>query len=137
VRAGYRLWLDRWPEERGIRLPLGQIAEVTAVQYYPLAGEPVELGGQVYQVVTGDRGGVFLYPGENWPAAVLRPARGISVDFTAGWAARGDVPKVLRQAALLLVSKLYDGFDAGDEGARIDQAVRALVVNLYPVGGLS
>lgn len=135
VSTSYRLWRDRWPFGRTLHLPLGQLTAVSAVKYYPEgAASPETFASSNYEVIAGDKGAVVLKTGVSWPASLtLRWRRPIAVEFTAGWASAAAVPKVFRQAVLLLLAKMYHNLDGEEAGARIDRAARALVENSYPL----
>lgn len=105
--------LDRWPEDRVIRLPVSPLVEIGEIRVFDADDEE-------HQVDLAQ----FLPDGQAVPARIICPERvegvppararlGIEIDYVAGMAAElEDVPADLTQALLVLVAYWYENRDA-------------------------
>ena len=104
MTQGWRLTLDRWPEEP-VALLRPPVQAVTGISVQHADGSWGEL----------DEGDYALIPG--YPARVLLKARpsspgvaagGIRIDFTAGFGDADAVPGTLKQAVRLLAAHYHE-----------------------------
>jgi hypothetical protein len=132
INQSWRLTLDTWPQEAivngglrddgallaanhrlgggvvAIQLPKPPLQAVLAIRVYSAAGPAATIPASNY-VVDGAAtpGRVVMTSGASLPV-IGQTARGLEIDFTAGYGATAnDVPAVLRQAVLQAVKALY------------------------------
>ena len=132
ISQSWRLTLDTWPQEAivngglrddgallaanhrlgggvvAIQLPKPPLQAVLAIRVYSAAGLAATIPASNY-VVDGAAtpGRVVMTSGASLPV-IGQTARGLEIDFTAGYGATAnDVPAVLRQAVLQAVKALY------------------------------
>ena len=132
INQSWRLTLDTWPQEAivngglrddgallaanhrlgggvvAIQLPKPPLQAVLAIRVYSAAGPAATIPATTY-VVDGAAtpGRVVMTSGASLPV-IGQTARGLEIDFTAGYGATAnDVPAVLRQAVLQAVKALY------------------------------
>lgn len=99
-----RAW--RWTTsgfDIALRLPIGPVVGVDAIEYLDIAGVPVALA-EDRMIVRG--GQVLTAAGFSWPATSVADAA-VSVEFNAGLADPGDIPPALVAAAKLLLGHLF------------------------------
>lgn len=110
ISQGWKVILDSWPEDGTVRFPLGPVLSVSAVRLIAATGSPTTLASDSY-TLDGEARPPRLIPNTNWPAPT-RKARGIEIDFTAGFGPQAsDVPEPIRSALLLLVAHWYEHRD--------------------------
>jgi len=127
VTQNWRYSLDRWPDAPQIELPLHPLQSVDEVRIIDQAGDATVVSASQYLVDIPSlpprliRRTAIAVPGQ--------PARGIEIDFTAGFGEPDVVPAPIRQALLLLVAHWYEHRDPIEVGAA-DTAVPAAVSQL-------
>ena len=128
ITQSWRVTYDRWPEAPQIELPLHPLQSVDEVRVIDPAGDATVVSASQYLVDIASqpprliRRTAIAVPGQ--------PARGIEIDFTAGFGDDpDDVPAPIRQALLLLVAHWYEHRDPIEVGAA-DTAVPAAVSQL-------
>lgn len=120
VTQGWTLWLDAWPADAVVRLPLAPVREITSVRTYDAAGIPVGVPDTAWFLDAVSRP-ARLVPvgGAPWP----RPGRrvnGVEITFLAGHGdLAGEVPEAIRQAILLLVAHWYENREPADPSAPV------------------
>jgi uncharacterized phiE125 gp8 family phage protein len=108
VTQTWELYLDDWPREDYIRIPLPPLQSVTYIKYYGTDNAEATVAATDYTVDTySEPGRVFLRDGKNWPSTSLRPYQGVLIEFVAGYGAACDVPQAVKQAMLLLIGHWY------------------------------
>lgn len=125
---GWSLFLDAWPGNGAIALPLAPVRSVGAIKLHDAAGGhevmlpadyTLDLAGRPARiVVTGER----LSPG--------RRLNGIEIAFLAGFGdGADDVPAPIRQALLLLVAHGFERREpvAADEANDVPMTVASLL----------
>lgn len=109
MAQSWRIVLDRWPEERWLRLPMTPLMEVTAIAAIDGNGASHDIGVGAF-VVDGER---LLVPDHVPGMPRLQARQGIEIDYVAGFGeAPEDVPADLRQAMLGLVAHWHEHRDA-------------------------
>lgn len=114
----WRVVLNRWPEDRAIRLPVSPLVEIEEIRV-------IDAHGDVHQIDLLQ----FLPDSHAVPARIICPERmeenaqprdrlGIEIDYVAGMAvAPEDLPADLIQALLALVAYWYENRDAASVAA--------------------
>ena len=130
ITQGWRLTLDRWPEEGQVRFPLRPIRSVTSVTVLDEDGTPSVVSSADY-LLDGQALRPRLIPRDGkWPPPGQR-ANGIEIAFAAGIGDEPeDIPQPIRHAILLLVAHWYehrDPLEIGGAGAAIPAAVSDLL----------
>ena len=125
------LWLEAWPGDDEIELPLPPLQSVTSVEYYDTDDVKYTLTASDYYVDTiSEPGRVVLKNLKTWPTTSLRDYNAICVTYKAGWTTQAAVPQAIKQAMLLLIGHWYENREATTLGAvsrPIDFAVKALL----------
>ncbi|MFA5379719.1 MAG: head-tail connector protein [Dehalococcoidia bacterium] len=135
ITQTWELWLDEWPGEDFVKIPLPPLQAVNSITYYDTDNVAATIDGDDYFVDDkSEPGKVVLAYGKSWPSTTLRPANGICIESDAGYGdAASDVPKRVKQAMLLLIAHLYEHPEAvhvGSSGTSIVEvpfAVKALL----------
>lgn len=127
VTQSWRMALDEWPMDNVIELPLRPVQSVETLAVSVPGDTNVTLAPSTY-IVDGTGAPARIVLTASLPAP-HRTARGISVDFTAGFGAASAVPQNIKHALLLLVAHWYESREPhGDEAAAaIPDAVSSLL----------
>lgn len=131
ITQGWKLLLDRYPDDGAIVLPLTPVAGVTSFSVATGDGARQLLRPAAYEIDLASRPARIVRAVAGfWPPPATRSS-GIEVAFTAGYGAQPtDVPEPIRRAILLLVAHWYehrDPIEIGNAGARVPAMVSALV----------
>lgn len=101
-----RFYLDDWPQDGLIQLPIPPLQGLESVTVYDAAGNPlaVALTGHVLDAAANPaRLSLPTQP------PTSRPLNGIEIDVTAGFGNTGaDVPDALKRAMLMHVALMYE-----------------------------
>lgn len=131
INQTWDLWLDAFPAEDYIRIPLPPLVSVSSIKYYDTANTVATMTATDYFVDDkSEPGRVVLAYGKTWPTTTLRPANGVVVEFVAGYgAAAASVPKKVIQAMLLLIGHWFKQREATAENVpkEIEFAVKSLL----------
>jgi len=157
LTASYKLYLDRFPARGGgmylsplgygwddgsIVIPRPPLAAVSLVEFADTAGVSQTVASSVYEVVglpvgaisADGAGRVRLKKDQSWPADVQSHPDSVCISFTAGYGAEpSTVPKLLRQAMLLVVGHFFDNpsstevLGSGQRMVEIPQGVQRIV----------
>ena len=133
ITRTYDYWLDAWPEERWLRLPMPPLQSVTEIAYYDEDDTEATLSADDYLVdAKSTPGRVLLRNDASWPSVTLRVANGVRVRFVAGYGdAASDAPEDIRNAIRLLTGHFYENREAvvstGAVPKELPFAVRALL----------
>jgi len=121
VMQSWSLFLDCWPEEGRVSIPLGPLKSVDAVRVYDGHDVAQTVSPESYVVdLSTLRPRLVRRPGTVFPGPG-RPANGIEIALTAGYGETPDkVPQPIRQAVLMLAAHWYEErepvvFDRPDE----------------------
>jgi uncharacterized phiE125 gp8 family phage protein len=83
----WKLYLDAWPCDRIVRLPLPPLISVGSVSYLAAdTGLATTLASTEYQVLDGERAQLRPAYGKTFPSLRTTP-RAVTITFTCGWAA--------------------------------------------------
>jgi uncharacterized phiE125 gp8 family phage protein len=131
IEQTWQLWMDSWPREDRIQIPLPPLVSVLSIKYYGTDDTEYTLTPTEYFVDTkSEPGRVVLGYGKSWPIVILRPANGVCIEFVAGYGATASVvPKKVSQAMLLLIGHWFKNREALSETLpkEIEFAVRSLL----------
>lgn len=130
------LFLDAFPCEREIELPMAPLRSVGSVKYTPEGGSQQTIWAGDYVVDTASEPGrIVLARSASWPSDTLVSANAVVIRFEAGYDDAAVVPKLARQGILLLVGEWYANREAAAAGviskelqSSIDRIVRLLEV---------
>ncbi|MBA4203373.1 head-tail connector protein [Pannonibacter phragmitetus] len=108
-----QVMLDAWPAGRAVRLPVGPVQDVLAVNLMDGDGVPQPLPSGAWRFYRGSEpGSLRAAPG----MGPVEPVNGIQIEFIAGYGPNGSsVPEPLRQAILLLAAHWYENREASVE----------------------
>ncbi|MEW5921571.1 MAG: head-tail connector protein [Bacillota bacterium] len=131
ITQTWDLWLDSFPSEDYIRIPLPPLQSVASVKYYGTDNAEYTMAAADYFVDNkSEPGRLVLAYGKSWPSTTLRPVNGIVVRFTAGHGDATNVPQAIKQAMLLLIGHWYANREAvltGSISKEIEFAVKSLL----------
>lgn len=110
-----------------IEFPKGELQSVTSVKVISESGVESIQSASLYQVVTGDRGKLFLKSGSVW-TTTTRAYDLLRVRFVCGWTAAANIPKAIKTAIMMTIAQLYANREATDppEIAKILLGVKKL-----------
>lgn len=111
ITQTWELWLDAFPAESILELPLPPLRAVGSVKFYDTAGvlQTFSSGSYIVTAPAGpqaERGSIRLAPSASWPATQERP-NAVVVRFDAGYGGAEDVPAAVKAGMLLVVGELY------------------------------
>jgi len=133
VTQSWTLWLDAWPCDGIIEIPLPPLRSVASVTAYALDDSATVLDAATWQVdTTSSPARLMLKPNAS-PPVNLRRINAIAVAFTAGYGDESDVPAPVCEAILKLVANFY--MNRGDAEAVTPAEALALLAP-YRVLGL-
>ena len=121
IEQTWRLYLDRWPRGRTLRLPVVPLIAVDAIRVRAGDG-PILLDDADFAVDAASAPSRLTITGDA-PSPVGRALNGIEIDVTAGYGeTAAAVPSPLRHAVMMLVAHWYEQRSAVGE-ARISETV--------------
>jgi len=109
VTQSWSLFLDGWPEDGRVSIPLGPLKSVDSVKVYDADDTAQTVSPQTYAVdLSSLRPRLVRQAGAVWPTPG-RAANGIEIALTAGYGDTTDkVPQPIRQAVLMLAAHWYE-----------------------------
>jgi uncharacterized phiE125 gp8 family phage protein len=108
IEQGWRVYLDAWPKQRIVPVPVAPLLAVDSLTVYDPTGDPIVVDTDDYEVDTVSVPG-RLFLSSPVPVLVGRAVNGIEIDVTAGYGTTSiDVPAPLRQAIMMLVAHWYE-----------------------------
>jgi uncharacterized phiE125 gp8 family phage protein len=126
VAQGWTLWLDGWPEDGIVEIPLPPLISVASVTTYARNDTATVLAADSYRIdAAAAPARLAIKNALAPPVATLRRTDGIAVAFTAGYGAASAVPAPIKQAILAVVADLY--VHRGDEAALVGDTAAALL----------
>lgn len=128
--VSYRL--DEFPSGE-LCIPVYPVTAITSFTYYDVdnAQQTLVSGTDYWPSFDGERYPRVL-PETSWPVAHLTRPGAVSLNMTAGYASRDDIPEDLRHAVLVLVKELFDyGGESvtGTVYSRVENTVARLTDN--------
>lgn len=140
VTQTWELWLDAFPADGVLELPLPPLQTVASVKYYDTAGALQTLSAGSYIVTApagpqAERGSIRLAPGASWPATQERP-NAVVVRFDAGYGGAATVPAAVKASLLLVVGELYKNREQSISGSSISKVPLAAENLLSPYRSL-
>jgi len=109
VTQSWSLFLDGWPEDGRVSIPLGPLKSVDSVKVYDGEDTAQTVSPETYVVdLSALRPRLVRQAGAVWPTPG-RAANGIEIALTAGYGDTTDkVPQPIRQAVLMLAAHWYE-----------------------------
>lgn len=126
VTQKWELTLSGFPCASEFKIPLPPLQSVESITYVDSNGDTQTLATSVYAVDTASEPGVVsLKYGQAWPATRCQ-RDAVTVAFTCGYGAAGDVPERIKSAVKLKVKDRYD--QAQDNAGAVDRLLFAFRV---------
>lgn len=118
ITQTWRLYLDRFPSERGIRLPHTPTQSVTHIKYYDTDGVQQTFNAARYWTdVVSAPARLSLKEGEDWEDTEPDRLNAVEITYLAGYgSAAEDVPAPIKHAIKLLVAHLFENPDIVNAG---------------------
>src|SRR5690606_18082010 len=108
VAQSWRKVIHAWPESRRVRLPVGPVSAIAAINAVAESGASQEIGLEAFSL----DGDMLLVPDVVMGMPRLQSRQGIEIDYVAGFGdAAEDVPADLRTALLGLVAHWHEHRD--------------------------
>ncbi len=109
----WRVTLDRWPDNRAIRLPVAPVIALSEIKAYDLDGNSHQIADEQF-LTDGQRvPAQIICPASVEGSPVLRERNGIEVDYVAGFGTEPeDVPGDLLHSLKTLVAYWYENRDS-------------------------
>ena len=131
ITQTWSFYLDQWPENDTISLPLNPVQNISEIKIYDVQDVASVVAASDYYVdVSGDPARIIWLGGGARPHAG-RVANGIEVRFTTGYGDNpNDVPEPLRQAITLLVSHWYERrepVEVGEQPTQVPMMISSLL----------
>jgi uncharacterized phiE125 gp8 family phage protein len=104
-------FLDDWPSEDYIVLPLGNLQSVTYVNWKGTDDTLTTLTEDTDYVVetNGEQCGRVVLPyNVSWPTGTLHPSKPVIIRFICGWTSADSVPAKIRAAIKMIAGDLYE-----------------------------
>ncbi len=117
LQQGWSVFLDCWPADGVIDLPLTPVSAIVDIITYGDLDTPATIDAAHYFLdATSNPNRVVFRQGRN-PANPGRRAKGIEIKVLAGFGATAvAVPQELKQAALLITAHWFSKRGEGDDG---------------------
>ncbi len=133
ISATWDYYLDDFPSEDYIKLPLGNLQTVTHVKYTDSDGDQTTMTvtTEYYVETNGDQCGRIVLPyGETWPSFTKYPGKAVVVQFVCGYGDdASDVPSTIKQAIKRRCASLYFNRLKDDD----DDIYKRLINNTPPL----
>lgn len=104
--ATFRMTLPCFADR--IFLPVAPLQSVTSFQYRDMDGDLQTVDAALYSVVETEPAEIVRNRGASWPDMDSSRPDAVSIEFTAGYGAPGDVPDAIKQWVLYQVSQIHD-----------------------------
>lgn len=136
----FAAYFDQFPNSQCVELPRPRLQSISSVSYYDEGNSQQVLSSSKYYVDTvAEPGRICLASGEVWPGTYERP-NAVTISFTAGYVAIGDVPRGIHTAILLMVAHWFENREAvviGPTGLRIHEVPQSagFLLDQYRVMG--
>jgi len=101
-------YLDSFPSVNNIRLPFGQLQDVSSITYKDSDGTETTLDTSDYIVETTEPGRIVLAYNACWPSFTAYPSNPICITFVCGWDDPADVPAGIVRGIKLLIADFWE-----------------------------
>jgi uncharacterized phiE125 gp8 family phage protein len=112
ITQSWDYYPQRWPCSDRLKIPFGNLQDVTHVKYTDVNGDETTLVEDIDYIIemNGDQCGFLVLPyGMCWPSATLNPSNPIVVRFVCGYGATAaDVPGPAKTAIKFWCAKHYE-----------------------------
>ena len=117
IAQSWILWLDAFPDDGVIEVPLPPLKSVDSVTLFDAQNADTAVDTANYAVDTASQPGRIVFGCTYVPPANLRRRNAAAVAFDAGYgSAASDVPADIREAILEIVAGLYVNRGDGPDG---------------------
>ena len=131
INQSWSYFLDQWPDNDTICLPLNPVSSVNEIEVYDGENNSAAVASTQYYVDVESDPGRIVWLGAQGKPKPERVANGIEVKFTAGYGDNPeDVPAPLRQAITLLVTHWYERrepVEVGEQPAQVPMMITTLI----------
>lgn len=108
ITQTWELYLDEWPKENFIKIPLPPLQSITSIKYTDVDGTEHTFTDFTADDVA-EPGRAVLDYGCVWPSETLTPVNPICIEFECGYGdAATDVPYSVKAAMLLIIGDRYE-----------------------------
>lgn len=108
ITSTWKMYMDDFPENEEIRLPMGKVISVVGVDYAVSATHDTEWSNSNYYTALETNIGRIV-PINEFPDTDDKIPNGVEVEYTAGYGANAsDVPQDIKNAILIIASDLYE-----------------------------
>ena len=108
IAQDWILWLDAFPDDGTVDIPLPPLVGVASVTLYDWQNADSTVDPARYLVDTASQPGRLVFDCTFLPPSTLRRRNALAIAFTAGYGAGADdVPADIREAILEIVADLY------------------------------
>lgn len=107
VTQTWKSYMNEWPSDGVIRLPMGKTISVVGIDYSVSAAHDTELATSGYNTgLETDIG--LIKPVDSWPETDSDYPNSIEIETTCGYGNAAAVPKTIVQAVKIILSDLYE-----------------------------
>lgn len=129
VDQTWRVYLDAWPRDGVVELPVGPVRSIASITVYDADGDPKLLSSVAWRLDAASQPARLALLGTGpTPGRVLN---GIEIDLVAGFGPSGiNVPQPLKLAIMTLVARWYENREGARYGvvpASVSDQVETLV----------
>lgn len=106
----WRLYLDNFPADQYITIPLPPLQSVSSITYDDYLGVSTTFDVSNYIVdIYSEPGQIMLGYMSTWPSYTPKTVNSVAVNFVCGYGTLAeDVPEPIRQAILIALADLYE-----------------------------
>jgi uncharacterized phiE125 gp8 family phage protein len=110
ITQTWRLYLDYFPSDQFITIPLPPLQSISSITYDDYLGVPATYDVSNYIVdIWTEPGQVVLAYMSTWPTYTPKTVNSVAVNFVCGYGTSAeDVPEPIRQSMLIALADLYE-----------------------------
>ena len=133
ITQTWKYYLDDFPDEYFIELPMPPLRSVESVKYTDSGGTVTPMvDGTDYLVDTISLKGRILLPySKSWPSIIPYPMNAVEIEFICGYGDPENIPQPIKNAMLLQIASLYDNRESVVAGQPIHKTDTAELL-LWP-----